>query len=355
MNNIFKSALAGAFLVAVGSLPLGVHAQQSANVSLSGNLTGNAGANNYTGFPINSLYHLQFANQGIAVSQNVVRIQLVLPPAIEFMPTYPGVPAGWTYVRVDAQTATLENTTDALEVLPATGSIVMFDVPIKTVASSNGQTQFGWGVGVSLGGAFANWSVPSNAGNQGSGFTTVLNSSPLNIQFIDFTAKADANCSVDLAWKTVAEKNTEKFLIERSADGTTFASVGEVKAATTTQEVNEYSFVDRRPVNGHNLYRIRQVAVGGKSTTSNVESVKMACSVDEISIYPNPTEGIVYIKGLTDKGTVRIFNALGQLVLEKEVQNTVEGINMNALANGFYQVHVMKGEESVFSTKLIKK
>lgn len=355
MNNIIKSVLAGAFLVAAGSLPIVADAQQTANVSLSGNLTGNAGGNNFTGYPITSTYHLQFANQGVAISQDVVRIQLVLPPAIEFLTTYPGVPAGWTYLRIDAQTAVLENTTDALEVLPAAGSIIMFDVPIKTVASSNGQTQFGWGVGLSLGGAFANWSVPSNGGNQNSGFVTVLNATPLGIQFKDFVAKADASCAVNLTWKTAIEKNTESFQVERSSDGTSFKSIGEVKSVAIPQEVNVYNFVDRNPSSNHNFYRIRQVTTDNKSTVSNVESVKMSCDAAAISVYPNPTEGIVYVKGLTDKGTVRIFNALGQLVMEKEIQNSIEGINMNGVADGFYQIHVMKGEESVYSTKLIKK
>jgi hypothetical protein len=94
---------------------------------------------------------------------------------------------------------------------------------------------------------------------------------------------------------------------------------------------------------------------GKSSSISNVESVKMDCVTDAISVYPNPTEGIVYIKGLTDKGTVRIFNAVGQLVLEKELQNSIEGVNMNSLADGFYQINIMKGDESIFNTKLIKK
>lgn len=355
MNNIFKSVLAGSFLVFAGALPIVADAQQSANVSVSGNLNGNAGSNNYTGFPINSLYHLQFVNQGVLISQGIISVNLILPPQLEFQATYPGVPAGWTYTRVDLQTARLVNTTDPIEVLPTLTAIVTFDVPIKTVGATSGVATFGWGVSPTVQGSFDNWVVPSNAGNTNSGFTTVLNGTPLSIQFKDLTAKANASCGVDLTWKTSVERNTEKFLIERSNDGASFAAIGEVKSAALAQEVNEYSYTDRQPANNHNFYRIRQVTTDEKSTVSNVESVKMDCIVEAISIYPNPTEGIVYVKGLTDKGTVRIFNALGQLVLEKNVQNTVEGINMSGLADGFYQIHVMKGEESVFTSKLIKK
>jgi hypothetical protein len=355
MNNIFKSALAASLMLFAGSLPIVTNAQITANVSLSGNLNGNLGANNYSGFPINSLYHVQLVNQGIQIAQGVLQVNLVLPPCIEFMTTYPAIPAGWTYTRVDAQTATLVNASDDIEILPILTAIVTFDVPIKTVASTNGTATFGWGAAPSLFGAFNNWIVPSGPGNTSSGFTTI-NNTPLNIQFKEFTAEAQANCMVNITWKTSVEMNTEKFQVERSLDGVAFKSIGELKATAATEQNNEYSFVDRQPGNNHNFYRIRQITMDGKSSSvSNVESVKMDCVTDAISVYPNPTEGIVYIKGLTDKGTVRVFNAVGQLVLEKELQNSIEGVNMSSLADGFYQINIMKGDESIFNTKLIKK
>jgi hypothetical protein len=355
MNNIFKSALAASLMLFAGSLPIVANAQLTANVSLSGNLNGNLGANNYSGFPINSLYHVQLVNQGILVAQGVLQVNLILPPCIEFMTTYPGIPAGWTYTRVDAQTAVLVNASDDIEVLPTLTAIVTFDVPIRTVASTNGTATFGWGAAPSLLGAFSNWIVPSGPGNTSSGFTTI-NNTPLSIQFKEFTVEAQGNCMVNISWKTSVEMNTEKFQVERSPDGIAFKSIGELKATATTEQTNEFNFVDRQPANNHNFYRIRQITNDGKSSgVSNVESVKMNCATDAISVYPNPTEGVVYIKGLTDKGTVRVFNAVGQLVLEKELQNSIEGINMNSLADGFYQIHIMKGDESIFNTKLIKK
>jgi hypothetical protein len=63
MNNIFKSALAASLMLFAGSLPIVTNAQITANVSLSGNLNGNLGANNYSGFPINSLYHVQLVTR----------------------------------------------------------------------------------------------------------------------------------------------------------------------------------------------------------------------------------------------------------------------------------------------------
>lgn len=354
MNNIFKSALAASLMLFAGSLPVVVHAQQAANVSLSGNLNGNLGANNYSGYPMNGLYHLQLVNQGILIAANVVQVSLVLPPAMEFQNAYPGIPAGWAYAKIDGQTAQLINLSDPLEALPNLGGIIMFDVPIKTVASTNGIATFGWGVQTSLTGSFNNWTVASNAGNTSSAFTTIINA-PLSVEFSDFSAKANGNCMVSLTWKTSSEKDVEKFQVERSTDGASFKSIGEIKGSGNSFEVREYSFLDRQPAHQQNLYRIRQVALDGKSSVSGVQNVKMDCLEESISVYPNPTDGIVYIKGLTDKGTVRIINAVGQVVLEKELENSVEGVNMSGLADGFYQIHVLKGDKSIFNTKLIKK
>jgi hypothetical protein len=356
MNNILKGTLAASLMLFAASLPIVTQAQQTATLAVSGNLNGNAGANDFTGFPITSTYHVQLVNTGILIPQNIVKVNLVLPTSLEFLATYPGIPAGWTYTRVDLQTAHLVNTTDPIEVLamPTTG-IVDFNVPIRTVAATTGAATFIWGVAPTVQGSFDNWTVPSNGGNTNSGFVTVLNATALGIQFKDFVAKADASCAVNLTWKTTIESNTKSFQIERSSDGISFKSIGEVQSKAVPQEVNVYSFMDRNPGSNHNFYRIRQLTTDNKSTVSNVENVKMSCDAEAISVYPNPTEGIVYVKGLTSKGTVKIYNALGQLVIQKEIQNSVEGINMNGVADGFYQIHVMKGDESVYSTKLIKK
>ncbi|RYE21930.1 MAG: hypothetical protein EOP51_14420, partial [Sphingobacteriales bacterium] len=232
MNHILKGVLTGGFLLLAGTLPMVAGAQGTANVSVSGNLNGNAGANNYTGFPITSTYHVFFANQGsVNVAQGVVQINLLLPTQLEFLATYPGIPVGWTYTRTSLQTATLENSTDLVEVLPATGSYLDFNVPIRTVAATPIATpaSFGWGVGPTIVGSFANWTVPSNAGNTNSGTTTVLNGQPLSLQITKFTAEADANCTVNLSWTTSADVNTSKFSVERSADGSSFNTIGEIK------------------------------------------------------------------------------------------------------------------------------
>lgn len=57
----------------------------------------------------------------------------------------------------------------------------------------------------------------------------------------------------------------------------------------------------------------------------------------KVTIFPNPTNGIIHIEGVT-ASEVQVYNALGQLV--KTAQGTNE-INVNGLTEGIYLVRVV--------------
>ena len=75
-------------------------------------------------------------------------------------------------------------------------------------------------------------------------------------KLIDFTANkvADAR-QVDVVWNTKNEGNYTNFTIERSTDnGESYQVLGGLTAA----DQGTYSFLDKNPANGTNLYRLRQ-------------------------------------------------------------------------------------------------
>lgn len=98
------------------------------------------------------------------------------------------------------------------------------------------------------------------------------------------------------------------------------------------------------------------IASGGEFTTSESKSFKIAVlgttdfnSVNSISLYPNPTNGILNINmgelGLPDNYT--IINNLGQTVLAKEkISQSDLTVNTSALSNGVYFVKISKGGSS---------
>jgi hypothetical protein len=74
-------------------------------------------------------------------------------------------------------------------------------------------------------------------------------------------------------------------------------------------------------------------------------------SLNGISVYPNPTESIVHIKGKESVDAIRLFNISGQLI--KEVTNA-NALDLTSQRSGLYMIEIEdKGKTSV--AKLIKR
>lgn len=74
-------------------------------------------------------------------------------------------------------------------------------------------------------------------------------------------------------------------------------------------------------------------------------------SLNGISVYPNPTEGIVHIKGKESVDAIRLFNISGQII--KEVVNA-NSIDISSQRSGLYMIEIEdEGKTSV--AKLIKR
>lgn len=355
MKNILKTLLASHMVLAAGLLSGTLNAQPISS-SLTGGLSGSASffnGGNYTGYVAPGTFDLTFGNAlAPALPAGVLEIKLVLPTGMSFDPYTP--PSGWSYTIIDPQNAVLTNSaTIGYGFFPPTNtnSTAVFHVPVKTLQSFTNRTYVAFLQGT---GPFYTTPIPVAGSNSAQGTVSVANN-PLPVLFSSFTVSKKGFCGAVLNWETAMEKNNDYFEIERSGDGAKFTSIGKVKSGGNGSITQRYSFTDETPVQGHNFYRIRQVDFDKKTTTSEVKSVQFDCLVDGISVFPNPTSGIAYIKGLVDKGTAKVYNAVGQLVMEKELQNSVEGINMTNLADGIYQIQVMNGDKVIFNTKLIKK
>ncbi len=83
-------------------------------------------------------------------------------------------------------------------------------------------------------------------------------------------------------------------------------------------------------------------------------SVDEISAAGEISIYPNPTTGILTIKAPKDDFTsLSIANSIGQLLITEHITNTQTTINVNNLAPGLYYL-TLKGESGVEVRKFVK-
>jgi len=112
---------------------------------------------------------------------------------------------------------------------------------------------------------------------------------PLPLVWQRFNGWLDGNNAM-LQWQTASESNNSHFIIERSANGRNFSSIGKVKAAGFGNVIQAYAFTDAGLQPGVWQYRIRQVDADGKYTISTVVVLRVAANNNAITLYPNPVQ-----------------------------------------------------------------
>ncbi|MBI1225542.1 MAG: T9SS type A sorting domain-containing protein [Bacteroidetes bacterium] len=195
------------------------------------------------------------------------------------------------------------------------------------------------------GGGKATGTCESGNGQDGQVTVTVLALSSLPVELTKFEAKP-LHQNIDLSWETASENNNEKFIIERSFNGSGFLTIGEVRGNGTSTNINQYHFIDKNPNNGDNYYRLKQIDNDGNFEYSYVETVAFK-PMDSINIYPTITKNelnIIMPQNSVNATEIAIFSIHG-LVLFKQKYEDFEKIQipLSELPNGQYVVQVNNG------------
>ncbi|MBK9289946.1 MAG: T9SS type A sorting domain-containing protein [Flavobacteriales bacterium] len=148
---------------------------------------------------------------------------------------------------------------------------------------------------------------------------------------------------VDLEWTTASERNSERFEVERSLDGTLFTRIGALAAAGSSQQARHYVFTDVSPHFGINYYRLRQVDTDGGHTFSLVRSVSIAHTGTDVRLVPNPGSGLVDVLfGPKDAGSQFVMlDATGREVLRAGLGDVRTTIDVSRLPSGLYAYRVL--------------
>ncbi|MBU2929193.1 T9SS type A sorting domain-containing protein [Winogradskyella psychrotolerans] len=82
-------------------------------------------------------------------------------------------------------------------------------------------------------------------------------------------------------------------------------------------------------------------------TTGDVLSIEDNELETPLSVYPNPTSGILNIKSNQDVDTVAVFNLLGQNVASFTKSSIIDSsVNLSELSNGLYLVKITSGDKT---------
>jgi hypothetical protein len=119
--------------------------------------------------------------------------------------------------------------------------------------------------------------------------------------------------------------------------------------------ITETEYNDHYSGNGRLKYHVLAVYSDGETSKSyNIVYCEQTDDVDEnegetkVTIFPNPTNGIIHIEGVT-ASEVQVYNALGHMM--KTVQGTNE-IDLSGLVDGVYLLRIMDAEGKVYTNKI---
>ncbi|RAK65146.1 T9SS type A sorting domain-containing protein [Hymenobacter edaphi] len=120
---------------------------------------------------------------------------------------------------------------------------------------------------------------------------------PLPVVLSSFGGQA-TTAGVKLSWTTALEKNSAAFYVERSIDGKTFVTVGEVAAAGNSTTARSYQFLDASAATAATrYYRLRQVDQDGTTDYSAIvpASTRAAGAGPGAEAYPNSCTDALYV------------------------------------------------------------
>ena len=113
--------------------------------------------------------------------------------------------------------------------------------------------------------------------------------------------------------------------------------------------------IDPRPNSGSNYYRLMQIDFDGQFEYSNIEHILWNNDkYHNISVYPNPSSGIVNIDGDFNNVNIQVFAVDQTLVRDIQHHSGSAIINLNNLSDGLYFIKIKnESQNEIYTKKLI--
>jgi hypothetical protein len=197
-----------------------------------------------------------------------------------------------------------------------------------------------------------------------SGFFLFAENIALPVSLTHFSGKREGTAN-KLSWTTVSESNNRGFTIERSLDGTGYASIGFIAskvASGNSGSMLNYTFTDHTTA-AKAYYRLVQTDFDGRTKTSAVVLLRNS-GVNALainSLYPNPTTSSLTLSLESKAGGIVRFTItdMAGRVLRNEIRSVSSGVNgmeikVSALPSGTYSIRVTSEEGEMVSTTFVK-
>lgn len=269
----------------------------------------------------------------------------VVTPTATTVYTVSGTSSGCT------RTATVQLTSVALPTVTAVASptgAVCAGSPVVLNASSGTATSYTW---MPAGGNTATTTVMPSANT----VYTVTGSNG------SCSAKATVTVNVlagpvltAMASRTLICTN-ESAVLTASTSATSYTWSGNAGSATTMSVTVSPTVTSNYTVTVSDGTCTAQATVG--VSVSPCTGLEDLASVNEVAVYPNPTNGIVNIaitNGLLTNSSIEVYDAVGKLVLRETLSKQTSLFDLNRLEGGAYFYKIIHNSQPVKVGKLVK-
>ncbi|NND31345.1 MAG: T9SS type A sorting domain-containing protein, partial [Saprospiraceae bacterium] len=195
--------------------------------------------------------------------------------------------------------------------------------------------------------------------------------SVLPIDLVSFEVEPDG-CTNIVTWVTATEENVAYFELSRSEDGIDFTEIERVFPTGGTDEAR-YELIDE-DVSRDYYYQLKSVDLDGTFEIHPVAFAKTLCcyqqNAEDFKVSPNPSSGVSQVQFNwcsidynfsidDDKVVIRVFDQLGRLAYNKEINEVHSGFNqhqldLSALPSGVYNLTIESPNWQSGSKKFVK-
>lgn len=181
----------------------------------------------------------------------------------------------------------------------------------------------------------------------------------LPVDLLSFTAEKQGR-TARLLWESAQEESFAGYDVQRSAEGQTWHSIGQLPPQDALADIKHYSFLDVNPIPGRNFYRLLLRDLDGSFEYSPIRELNFDKEPGTWEVYPNPfAKDLVLLAPEAPTTTVKCMlqDIYGRQVKTWSISEP--GLQMTLsipaeLPAGHYILNIVSGADRPISLKLLK-
>lgn len=197
------------------------------------------------------------------------------------------------------------------------------------------------------------------AGGQGDGYAghLAVSYTPLPVNLLTFTGEmVNGNYGL-LQWKTVDEKGSPVYELQKSNDGKLFSKIYTKMVTSPKTGMQVYQYEDHKLFDGANYYRLKIADKEGSARFSDVVLLFYKDGSESLTLFPNPATTSLNIDYKSQQSAkVRLVDFKGAVHYKRSIQAGAQLLTMplHNIAAGTYVLHFIYENGKTKTVKFVK-